>query len=119
MYCDYALATNVFGTNILWIVEVTRVFLPLLMKAGPGSRIAFSSSLAGYMTIPTQPLYNASKAALHSYISTLRLELQPFGIFVVNVASGTVGTAMSAKNQMEKLPEGMSACPRIPSVISY
>ncbi|KAF7897169.1 hypothetical protein EAF00_005397 [Botryotinia globosa] len=105
MHCDYELALKIFGTNILGIVEITRVFMPLLMKAGPGSRIAFSSSLAGYMPIPTQSLYNASKAALHSYISTLELELKPFGIFVIDVASGTVGTAMLTQNQMEKLPE--------------
>ncbi|KAF7937268.1 uncharacterized protein EAE98_001582 [Botrytis deweyae] len=85
--------------------EITRVFMPLLMKAGPGSRIAFSSSLAGHMPIPTQSLYNASKAALHSYISILELELKPFGIFVINVASGTVGTAMLTRNQMDILPE--------------
>ncbi|TGO06867.1 hypothetical protein BTUL_0431g00030 [Botrytis tulipae] len=105
MHCDYELALKIFGTNIIGIVEITRVFMPLLMKAGPGSRIAFSSSLAGYMPIPTQSLYNASKAALHSYISTLELELKPFGIFVIDVASGTVGTAMLTQNQMEKLPE--------------
>ncbi|TEY61349.1 hypothetical protein BOTCAL_0170g00150 [Botryotinia calthae] len=105
MHCDYELALKIFGTNILGVVEITRVFMPLLMKAGPGSRIAFSSSLAGYMPIPTQSLYNASKAALHSYISTLELELKPFGIFVIDVASGTVGTAMLTQNQMEKLPE--------------
>lgn len=107
MHCDYELALKIFGTNMLGVVEITRVFMPLLMKAGPGSRIAFSSSLAGYMPIPTQSLYNASKAALHSYISTLELELEPFGIFVIDVASGTVGTAMLTQNQMEKLPEGM------------
>ncbi|KAF7948479.1 uncharacterized protein EAE97_003890 [Botrytis byssoidea] len=105
MHCDYELALKIFSTNILGTVEITRVFMPLLMKAGPGSRIAFSSSLAGYMPIPTQSLYNASKAALHSYISTLELELKPFGIFVIDVASGTVGTAMLTQNQMEKLPE--------------
>ncbi|TGO72911.1 hypothetical protein BELL_0407g00030 [Botrytis elliptica] len=105
MHCDYALALKIFGTNILGIVEITRVFMPLLMKAGPGSRIAFSSSLAGYMPIPTQSLYNASKAALHSYISTLELERKPFGIFVINVASGTVSTALLTQNQMEILPE--------------
>ncbi|TGO45604.1 hypothetical protein BCON_0379g00070 [Botryotinia convoluta] len=105
MHCDYELALKIFGTNILGIVEIIRVFMPLLMKTSPGSRIAFSSSLAGYMPIPTQSLYNASKAALHSYISTLELELKPFGIFVIDVASGTVGTAMLIKNQMEKLPE--------------
>ncbi|KAM0308896.1 hypothetical protein ACHAO8_009565 [Botrytis cinerea] len=87
MHCDYELALKIFGTNMLGVVEITRVFMPLLMKAGPGSRIAFSSSLAGYMPIPTQSLYNASKAALHSYISTLELELEPFGIFVIDVAS--------------------------------
>ncbi|KAF7901736.1 uncharacterized protein EAF01_007035 [Botrytis porri] len=104
MHCDYELALNIFSTNILGIVEITRVFMPLLIEASPRSRIVFSSSLARYMPIPTQSLYNASKAALHSYISTLELELKPFRMFVINVASGTVSTVMLIKNQMEKLP---------------
>lgn len=35
-------------------------------------------------------VYNASKAALHSYSDTLRVELAPFGVRVVTVVTGGV-----------------------------
>ena len=38
------------------------------------------------------PAYNASKAALHSYSDTLRVELSPFGVRVLVIATGGVKT---------------------------
>ena len=58
--------------------------------------------------------YNASKAALHHYSNTLRAEMKPFGVRVVTVISGEVGTNIlkSDKENGRKLPNGMSEITR-------
>ena len=66
--------------------------------------------------------YNASKAALHHYGNTLRAELKPFGVRVVTVISGEVGTNIlkGDKKNGRKLPDGMSVITRrrSPSALS-
>ncbi len=49
-------------------------------------------------------MYNASKAALHAYSNTLRVELAPFGVKVVTVVTGGVQSNI-ARTERE-LPEG-------------
>lgn len=41
-------------------------------------------------------MYNASKAAVHSLGETLRMELQPLGVGVLTVVTGTVRTQIQA-----------------------
>lgn len=48
--------------------------------------------------------YNASKAALHAYSNTLRVELAPFGVKVVTVVTGGVQSNIARVER--SLPEG-------------
>ncbi|KAH7336663.1 short-chain dehydrogenase/reductase-like protein [Rhexocercosporidium sp. MPI-PUGE-AT-0058] len=91
-------------TSSLWW-NLTRVFMPLILNSGAGSKIVFSNSVAAVAPIPTQVLYDASKAALDMYTKVLRLEARPLGVHVVNVMTGEVGTT-TAEQTLEKLPEG-------------
>ena len=52
--------------------------------------------------------YNASKAALHHYGNTLRAEMKPFGVKVVNIISGEVSTNILRTDQKNSrsLPSG-------------
>jgi NAD(P)-dependent dehydrogenase (short-subunit alcohol dehydrogenase family) len=43
--------------------------------------------------------YCASKAAVHSYCESLRLEMRPYGIRVVTIAPGYIDTPMTSKNR--------------------
>jgi 1-acylglycerone phosphate reductase len=52
-------------------------FLPLLIASGKGC-VVNNGSVAGIMPIPFTVAYNSSKAALHSFGDTLRIELAPF-----------------------------------------
>ncbi|KAF4157485.1 hypothetical protein CNMCM6936_005060 [Aspergillus lentulus] len=49
--------------------------------------------------------YNASKAALHHYGNTLRVEMRPFGVRVVNVISGEVHTNILKNDHGRSLPD--------------
>ena len=83
-----------FETNFFSVIRMCQTFLPLLMKSK--GTIVQIGSVAGvsdlwkcaivlqYWRIQIIPyvfgsVYNASKAALHSWSDTLRVELAPFG----------------------------------------
>ncbi|KAK0926682.1 NADPH-dependent 1-acyl dihydroxyacetone phosphate reductase [Friedmanniomyces endolithicus] len=65
-------------------------------------RICQIGSLAAVMPYVFGAVYNASKGALHSYTDTLRVELAPFGVRVVNVVTGGVKSGISRVDR--KLP---------------
>ena len=67
------------------------------------------TSIGAGLTIPFQGVYNASKSAMSRFSDTLRLELQPFGIEVVELRTGGVKTNILNNvrtAQRPKLPEG-------------
>ncbi|KAJ7457029.1 NAD-P-binding protein [Mycena latifolia] len=68
---------GVFEVNLFGVMRMVQEFVPLLISSGDG-RIVNIGSIAGVMPYPFGSSYNASKAALHSYGNTLRLELAPF-----------------------------------------
>jgi short-subunit dehydrogenase len=66
-----------FEVNLFGVMRMVQEFAPLLIASGDG-RIVNIGSITGVMPYPFGSTYNASKAALHSYGNTLRLELAPF-----------------------------------------
>jgi 1-acylglycerone phosphate reductase len=81
-------ARDCFETNFFAIISITQTFIPLLI-ASKGLIINIGS-LAGIMPYVFGSAYNASKAALHAYSRTLRLELEPFDVRVMVVVTGGV-----------------------------
>jgi 1-acylglycerone phosphate reductase len=67
---------ELFQANVFSVMRMCREFVPLLIEARG--------------TIAWGAPYNASKAALHAYSDTLRVELAPLGVRVVNVVTGGV-----------------------------
>jgi 1-acylglycerone phosphate reductase len=78
-----------FETNFFAVVLMTQQFTPLLIRASP-SLILNIGSVAGIISYVYSSIYNASKAALHAYSDTLRLELEPFGVRVMVAVTGGV-----------------------------
>lgn len=78
-----------FETNFFAVVALTQAFTPLLITAAskststPVPAIINIGSVAAKMPYVFGSIYNASKAALHSYSETLAVELAPFGVDVV------------------------------------
>ena len=77
-----------FAVNVFAVMRMTQAFAPLLIEAK--GNVVMIGSLAGVMPYVFGSVYCATKAALHGYTDTLRLELKPFGVRVVNVVTGGV-----------------------------
>ncbi|KAF3915606.1 hypothetical protein ABW21_db0207736 [Orbilia brochopaga] len=82
-----------FEINLFGVMMVTKAFAPLLIAAT--GKIVMVGSLAGVMPYAFGGAYGASKAALHSYTNTLRVEMKAFGVQVINVITGGVATNLA------------------------
>jgi 1-acylglycerone phosphate reductase len=91
-----------FEANLYSIMALCQAFAPQLI-ASKGT-IAMTGSLAGIMPYVFGSVYNASKAALHAYADTLRVELAPLGVRVVTVVTGGVKSNIARTHRT--LPEG-------------
>jgi NAD(P)-dependent dehydrogenase (short-subunit alcohol dehydrogenase family) len=70
------------------------------MKAQDGPRrLVGIGSVAGIRGMRGAGAYCASKAAVHSYCESLRLELKSSGIRVVTIAPGYIDTPMTRHNR--------------------
>ncbi|XP_033968787.1 corticosteroid 11-beta-dehydrogenase isozyme 2 [Trematomus bernacchii] len=83
---------NFFGT-----LSVTKSFLPLLRLSR--GRIVNISSPAGDQPFPCLAAYGASKAALNLLTSTLRHELEPWGVQVCTVLPSSFRTGQSSNSE--------------------
>lgn len=90
-----------FETNLFAVMRTCQTFAPLLVESK--GTIVQIGSLAGVMPYVFGSAYNASKAALHSYSDTLRVELAPFGVRVVTVVTGGVISNIGCTSR--ELPE--------------
>ena len=106
------------AVNFTAPVELTALFIGALLKK-PSAAIINVSSRLGFMPIPSTPIYNATKAALHTYTLVLRQQLKNTPVKVFEIVPSLVDTdlrkarqdAASAKNQ------GVSLAEYIPTVI--
>ncbi|KAL3466168.1 hypothetical protein BJX64DRAFT_284747 [Aspergillus heterothallicus] len=80
---------KLFQVNLFAVMQLCQVFVPLLRESARG-QIVQIGSVTRSMPVVWQAPYNASKAALSQYTKTLRLELMPLGIEVVEVVTGFV-----------------------------
>ena len=77
-----------FETNVFSVMRMCQAFAPLLIQA-KGTIIQIGS-VAAEIPYVFGSTYNASKAALHAYSDTLRIELAPFDVNVMVVVTGGV-----------------------------
>ena len=84
---------SVFATNFFAVVRLCQAFMPLLRRSQ--GTIVQIGSVAGCFPYAWGSIYNASKAALHSYSAALRIEVAPFGVHVITVVTGGVKSRIS------------------------
>lgn len=87
----------VFDTNVLGLVRTFQPFLPEMKTANQG-RLVGIASIAGFRGLPGASAYSASKAAVISYMESMRTELHGTGISVSTICPGYIDTPMTAHN---------------------
>ncbi len=101
-HAPLALWREMFETNLFGLVEVVRRSVPALRAAGGG--VVCNITSCSYLTaVPFYAAYRASKAAVGALGESLRAELAPFGIRVLEVMPGPIDTDMLAAS--DRLPE--------------
>ena len=85
---DFSEMESVFATNFFAVVRLSQTFMPLLRQSQ--GTIVQIGSVAGCFPYAWGSIYNASKAALHSYSAALRIEIAPLGVHVITVVTGGV-----------------------------
>ncbi|KAI9814790.1 MAG: hypothetical protein M1827_003056 [Pycnora praestabilis] len=75
-----------FNVNIFGVVAVTQAFTPQLIRTG--GIIINTGSIPGIVPEAYQGMYDATRAALAHLSATLRADLAPRGVHVVNVVTG-------------------------------
>lgn len=85
--------------NFWGVVHGCQAFMPQL-QARPGSTIVNLSSVFAMVSMPTQGLYNASKAAVRAFSDALREELRDSGVNLLCVHPGGVRTAIARRARL-------------------
>jgi short-subunit dehydrogenase involved in D-alanine esterification of teichoic acids len=88
--------------NLLGTIRVTYAFLPLLVGKEDAAVVNVTSALA-FVPLPITPTYNATKAALHSFSESLRVQLAQAdaGVQVIEVAPPGVRTTLLGQQDDE------------------
>jgi NAD(P)-dependent dehydrogenase (short-subunit alcohol dehydrogenase family) len=81
----------VFETNFFGVVRMTQAVLPTMRRQASG-RVINIGSLAGFVPMPYQAAYAASKHALAGWTETLDLEVRRFGIRAILIQPGFIRT---------------------------
>jgi len=84
--------------NVLGVVYSFSSVLPEMIERKAG-RLAAVSSLAGYIALPGEAGYCASKAAVNFYLAGMRAHLRGSGVAVTSLCPGFVRTAMTESNE--------------------
>lgn len=93
-----ATAEAVVGTNILGVLRVTAEFLPMLADQPRSTVITTTSGLA-FVPRSAYPTYCASKAFLHSWLQSLRVQLRNSSVEVLELAPPYVQTELAGAAQ--------------------
>jgi short-subunit dehydrogenase len=94
---ESARSREVIETNLLGVIHTFEPFMAEMERAGSGSLVAVSS-VAGFRGLPNAGAYSASKAAVNTWMESLRIRLRG-RVHVMTVCPGFVDTPMTASNR--------------------
>jgi 1-acylglycerone phosphate reductase len=112
-------AQSLFSLNVWSYIAVSQAFLPLLFSStahvgGHKPMIVNHTSVVSIIPNAHAGVYHASKAVNTMLTDTLRLEMKPFGIRVVEIKTGGVRS-----NFFENLKADVNAAPKLPEGSTY
>lgn len=97
---QYAEIERVIRVNFYGTLYMTKEFLPHLLQR-PAAHIANVSSMGGFLPVPGQSVYGASKAAVKLFTEGLHSELANTHVRVTVVFPGAIGTNIAANSGVE------------------
>ncbi|MBB6415465.1 SDR family oxidoreductase [Streptomyces sp. AK010] len=91
------------ATNLLGTIRMTYAFLPLLVGKDDAVVVNVTSALA-FVPLPFTPTYSATKAALHSFSESLRIQLAgaDAGVQVIEVVPPAVRTTLMGQQDNDQ-----------------
>ena len=98
---SYEEALSQFDVNFFGTINVIKTILPIFREQKQGQIINIGS-VAGYVSLPFQAMYSASKSAILSYTKALRNEVKPFNIKVTIIEPGDIKTNFTNNRQVTK-----------------
>jgi short-subunit dehydrogenase len=107
---DFDAIERVMNVNFWGVVNVCKAFLPTLL-ARPESALLNVSSMGGFLPVPGQAAYGASKAAVKLFTEALFAESQGTGLAVTIVFPGGVATNITGNSgvDMSKIEAAVSS----------
>jgi uncharacterized oxidoreductase len=90
---DLAALTSEVDTNLSGVIRMTSALIDVL-TTNHGTVINVSSGLA-LVPLPSNAIYSATKAAVHSYTQSLRFQLEDSGVEVIELMPPAVRTDMT------------------------
>ena len=96
-----ATAEATITTNLLGTIRTLTYFAPYLATKENATILTVSSGLA-FVPLTLTPTYNATKAAIHSYTQSLRIQLAGTGVQVIELVPPAVRTALMGQQDDER-----------------
>jgi len=100
MQLDDDVIERVMNVNFYGTVFMTRAFLPHLLDR-PEAHVVNISSMGGFLPVPGQALYCASKAAVKLFTEALYAELLETNVRVTTVFPGAIATHITENSGVE------------------
>jgi short-subunit dehydrogenase len=97
---DYAAIERVINVNLYGTIHTVKAFLPGLLER-PAGHIANVSSMGGFLPVPGQTIYGASKAAVKLMTEGLYAELRESHVGVTLVLPGAVRTEITTNSGVQ------------------
>lgn len=92
-------AEAIVTTNILGVIKVATTFMPLLRSQAQATFMATGSALA-FIPLAAYPTYCASKAFLHSWLTSIRHQLRATSVEVMEILPPYLQTALTGEDQL-------------------
>jgi len=87
---------ELFDINVLALIDLSQRVLPGMLERGRG-HIVNIGSVAGYVSVPGETVYSATKFAVEAFSDGLRREVSGRGVDVTLIAPGPIKTEFMAR----------------------
>src|SRR3954469_16037231 len=113
---EWAKVRKILDVNVTAACVTVAAALPAMVARNAGQVVAISS-LAAFRGMPGNAAYCASKAAVHIFMESVRVDLRRTGVVATTIYPGFVKTELTAKNKFRmpflmELPDAVDVMAR-------